>query len=223
MTYTQFVKKYAGKAIDYDGRAGVQCVDLVDQYLKDVFGITGVWVSGARDFYNNFYNLAPLPKYFDRIPNTRSLVDKTGDIVIWGGGKWGHCAIATGLGNINYFFSYEQNTMGKHEPMQRVMHYYNHKIGVDGAYPVLGVLRAKEEYQHLINGNYIRIKVVYAAGMNLRDRPTVSAKIVGHLSTGQVRDIVDTTKTYGQTWGRIANTNMWLCCEPKFVQVIAKE
>jgi hypothetical protein len=31
MTYDDFEKKYIGKAVDYDGVAGVQCVDLVDQ------------------------------------------------------------------------------------------------------------------------------------------------------------------------------------------------
>ena len=33
MTYKDFEKKYLGKAIDFDGVAGVQCVDLVDKYL----------------------------------------------------------------------------------------------------------------------------------------------------------------------------------------------
>lgn len=48
MTYKEFEKKYLGKAVDFDGVAGVQCVDLVDQYLKDCFGITGVWCNGAK-------------------------------------------------------------------------------------------------------------------------------------------------------------------------------
>ena len=42
MTYNDFINKYLGKAVDYDRVAGVQCVDLADQYLKDIFGITGV-------------------------------------------------------------------------------------------------------------------------------------------------------------------------------------
>lgn len=29
MTFDSFVERYIGKAVDYDGVAGVQCVDLV--------------------------------------------------------------------------------------------------------------------------------------------------------------------------------------------------
>lgn len=145
MTYDQFEKKYLGKAIDYDGTAGVQCVDLADQYLKDVFGITGVWVQGARDFYNKFESYPALVKNFDRIPNTRDLTIKKGDIVLWNGGSWGHVAVGTGKGTIDWFESIEQNTLGKHEPTQKVTHYFNRTYGVDGCHPVLGVLRAKDQ------------------------------------------------------------------------------
>lgn len=145
MTYNEFEKKYLGKAVDYDGTAGVQCVDLADQYLKDVFGITGVWVQGARDFYNNFASYPALVKNFDRIPNSRDLVCQKGDIVIWGGGTWGHVAIADGSGTKDWFSSIEQNTLGKHEPTQRVEHHFAYSYGVDGCNPVLGVLRAKDQ------------------------------------------------------------------------------
>lgn len=44
MTFDSFVKRYIGKAVDYDGVAGVQCVDLVKLYLYNVFGIrAGAW------------------------------------------------------------------------------------------------------------------------------------------------------------------------------------
>lgn len=145
MTYDEFFKKYNGKAVDYDHTAGVQCVDLADQYLKDVFGITGVWVTGARDFYNKFETYPKLVKDFDKIPNTRELVVQKGDIVVWGGGTWGHVAIGTGSGDINVFDSFEQNTLGKHEPAQVITHKFNGKTGVNGCYPVLGVLRAKDQ------------------------------------------------------------------------------
>lgn len=143
MTYKEFENKYLGKAIDYDGTAGVQCVDLADQYLKDCFGITGVWVSGARDLYNNFYSFPALVKAFDRIPNTPDLVVKEGDVVVWGGGSWGHVAIGTGIGDTKSFISIEQNTLGKHEATQKVKHYFNNSSGYDGCSPVLGVLRPK--------------------------------------------------------------------------------
>ncbi|WP_252722587.1 hypothetical protein [Treponema phagedenis] len=36
MSLDEFVKKYLGKKVDYDGHYGAQCVDLFRQYCKDV-------------------------------------------------------------------------------------------------------------------------------------------------------------------------------------------
>ena len=66
MTFNDFQKKYIGKAVDYDKVAGVQCVDLVDQYLKEVFGITGVYVGGAKELYNRFTAFPALVQAFVR-------------------------------------------------------------------------------------------------------------------------------------------------------------
>ena len=44
MTFDQFISKHLGKAMDYDGVSGVQCVDLIKYYLDEVFGIKpGAW------------------------------------------------------------------------------------------------------------------------------------------------------------------------------------
>lgn len=139
MTFDEFQKKYLGKAVDFDGVAGVQCVDLVDQYLKDCFGIEGVWCSGAKDLYNNFKSYPALTAAFDRVPNTPDLVVREGDIVIWGGGSWGHTGIGTGEGTVDWFFTIEENTLGQHEPTQRV----KHRFDTDISNPCLGVLRPK--------------------------------------------------------------------------------
>jgi hypothetical protein len=139
MTYDEFEKKYLGKAVDFDGVAGVQCVDLVDQYLKDCFGITGVWCNGAKDLYNNFGDYPALVSAFDRVPNTPELVVRKGDIVIWGGGSWGHTGIGTGEGNVDWFFTIEENTLGQQEPTQKVRHSFANDI----SNPCLGVLRPK--------------------------------------------------------------------------------
>lgn len=156
MIYDEFEKKYIGKAVDYDGVAGVQCVDLFDQYLKDCFNITGVWCNGAKDLYNNFSSYPALVKAFDRIENTRDLIVKKGDVVIWGGGSWGHVGIGNGKGDKDYFISLEENTLGRHEPTQLVKHYFNGVGGNDGCNPVLGVLRPKTEQSQskkiVING-----------------------------------------------------------------------
>lgn len=139
MTYEEFEKKYLGVAVDFDGVAGVQCVDLVDQYLRDCFGIEGVWCSGAKDLYNNFGAYPALVAAFDRVPNTPNLIVREGDIVIWGGGSWGHTGIGTGRGTVDWFITLEENTLGQHEPTQLVKHWFANDI----ANPCLGVLRPK--------------------------------------------------------------------------------
>lgn len=150
MTYDEFEKKYIGRAVDFDGVAGVQCVDLIDQYLKDCFGITGVWCSGAKELYNNFSSYPALVQAFDRVPNTDDLIVRKGDIVVWGGGSWGHVAIGSGQGDKSYFVSLEENTLGRHEPTQLVKHRFDSDI----SNPCLGVLRPKSEQPKklVING-----------------------------------------------------------------------
>ena len=143
MTYDEFEKKYIGKAVDFDGVAGVQCVDLFDQYIKDCYRITGVWCDGAKDLYNQFDSYPALVNAFDRVPNTRDLVVQKGDVVIWGGGSWGHVGIGSGEGDKDYFVTLEENTLGRHEPTQLVRHTFNGVGGADGCNPVLGVLRPK--------------------------------------------------------------------------------
>jgi hypothetical protein len=138
MTYKEFITKYNGKGIDYDGVAGVQCVDLAKQYLHDVFGISpGAW-GDAHAYYDNFNNIPALKNNFTRIANTADFVPEQGDIVVWSSalssGGWGHIAIATGEGDATYFYSYDQNWTGKHDVCTKVRHTYK---------CVLGVLRAK--------------------------------------------------------------------------------
>lgn len=215
MTYDQFEKKYLGKAVDYDGVAGIQCVDLADQYLKDVFGITGVWVNGARDFYNKFSSYPALVKNFDRIPNTRDLVIKKGDIVIWNGGTWGHVAIGTGAGTIDWFTSLEENTLGRHEKTQIVKHYFNGHGGVDACNPVAGVLRAKDQTKVLGKPKAaagVEYKVIYPGGLNIRSSAGVGNKIKGLLKNGERFKVKKTTKKVGsQSWGELTDGRGWVC------------
>lgn len=176
-SYDEFEKAYLGVGIDYDGIATYQCVDVVDQYWKDLFDITGVWCDGARDLYNNFNNYPALVKNFDRIPNTRELVVQKGDIVIWGGGTWGHVAIGNGEGNIDWFVSLEQNTLGRREKTQLVKHYFNSSAANDCCNPVLGVLRAKDQSKVL--GETTKGDVNGDGKVNVTDVSLVAAHVKG--------------------------------------------
>lgn len=132
--FDSFIKAHLGKGVDYDGTAGVQCVDLAKSYLKEVFDINpGAW-GDAHCYYDNYNNLPLLKNNFTRIANTSDLIPKKGDIVVWksslNSGGWGHIAIADGVGTTSYFYSYDQNWTGKHDPCTRIKHNYNHFAGV---------------------------------------------------------------------------------------------
>lgn len=137
MTYDEFVSAYNGKATDYDGAYGAQCVDLIKMYLNKVFGIKpGSW-GNAKYYWLNFSKHSELTKNFTKIENTASFVPQAGDIMVWNGnvgGGSGHVAICTGEGNTSEFYSYDQNWNGK--AMHKVKHDYD---------DVYGVLRPKNQ------------------------------------------------------------------------------
>ena len=108
MNYNDFIKKHNGKGTDYDGRYGVQCVDLVKAYLKEVFSITAGYWGDAHAYYDGFNSHKELTTNFTRIANTPDFIPKKGDIVVWSSklnNGPGHIAIAnvhmtkTGLAN----------------------------------------------------------------------------------------------------------------------------
>ena len=131
-TYKQFIQAHKGKAMDYDGVAGCQCVDLTKYYLEEVFGLTpGAW-GDAYYWYDGFNNIPTLNKNFIKIPNTPEFVPQKGDIVVWGkslNGNWGHIAICSGEGDTTWFKSWENNWTGRHDPTEKIKHNYNHVSG----------------------------------------------------------------------------------------------
>ena len=208
LTYDEFEKKYLGKAVDYDGVAGIQCVDLFDQYIKECYGIAGVWCDGAKEFYNKFDSYPALKKTFDRIPNTPELVVKKGDVVIWGNGTWGHVGIGTGEGNVDWFKSLEENTLGYHESTQIVKHDFS---------GVLGVLRPKSEAVKQSKTTVkksafteYRVQVTVSA-LNIRSSAGLDAKIKGCIRDKGVYTIMKEKKVGGQTWGKLKSGAGWIC------------
>lgn len=137
-TYTTFVNTRKGKATDFDGRYGAQCVDEIKDYLHYLWGINpGAW-GDAHAYYDDFNKHKELTDNFTRIPNTPDFVPKKGDIVVWNKslGGTGHIAIATGEGDKNHFYSWDQNWTGRNDPMTRIRHDYS---------KVKGVLRPKNQ------------------------------------------------------------------------------
>jgi hypothetical protein len=106
MTLQEFIAKYTGKGIDFDGHYGFQCVDLYRQYVQDVVQCPqSPGVTGAKDIWTTY-----LPEYFERITNTPEGIPLEGDIMIWGDayGQYGHVAVVLS-GNLTTFTCFSQN------------------------------------------------------------------------------------------------------------------
>ncbi len=106
MTLTQFIKKYLGTKVDYDGTFGAQCVDLFRLYCAEVLNVPQPpAVDGAKDLIKNSGVLA--------VTKDSVLADYScGDVLIWGAtktNKYGHVAILVSVYNTKYFVVLEQN------------------------------------------------------------------------------------------------------------------
>lgn len=130
MTLDAFIKKYLGKAVDYDGTAGAQCVDLIKMFFKYVLGITPKSIGNAHAYFDNFALHSFLNKNFVKIKNSKKFVPMKGDACVWSKkmNKYGHVAIATGAGDTNKFISYDMNWGGKE--LRMVEHDYDYFLGV---------------------------------------------------------------------------------------------
>jgi hypothetical protein len=124
MTYNEFVKKYLGKAVDYDGVSGVQCVDLAKLYIDKVIGVKPKSIGDAYCYWDDF-NETYLKKYFTRVKYKKGVKSQKGDLVVWGkkyngSSRYGHIAIATGDQSSKNIITYDEN-FGEKE-MRRVTH-----------------------------------------------------------------------------------------------------
>lgn len=133
MTFQEFIKKYTGKPVDFDGFYGTQCMDLMHFYVYDVLGLKDKSIlaaPSAKLVYQNF----KWEQYFEQIDNTPLGVPKYGDIIFWGGGEWGHVAMFI-TGDVNDFTSFDANYPVGSLPHEQYHTYTN----------VLGWLRYKPQ------------------------------------------------------------------------------
>lgn len=138
MYLEDFVNKYLGKEVDFDGAFGAQCVDLARQYWKEGLGIsehTGVCstTGGAKDLYLDYEKMPLEKKYFKKIPASKKIL--IGDTAVWSStetNKYGHVAIV--LGELsNSLIVFEQNGFKQDGA----------KLNIRSKKNLLGVLRTK--------------------------------------------------------------------------------
>lgn len=107
-----FIKKYDGKGIDFDGAYGNQCMDLMHFYCVEVLGISDGKVLAAPTAAQVFSNFEGVKGFqmFDKVVNTPDGVPSKGDIMFWNTtvGSAGHVAVFVD-GDANSFRSFDQN------------------------------------------------------------------------------------------------------------------
>lgn len=193
-TFDQFIKAHLGKAVDFDGEAKAQCVDLVEAYFNELFGsgIKNFWWD-AHHFWELFDQNSWLKKNFTKIANTASFVPKKGDVMVWSGalssGGWGHIAICSGEGNTSYFYSYDQNWTGRNDPCTKIKHNYN---------AVYGVLRPKDQTK--INPPVV-LKALDTKGMKQGDINLGVYELKSLLSLAEAKKIISTHITVDSGYG----------------------
>ena len=116
MNYDGFIAKYLGKAIDWDGQYGAQCVDEIAQYCVD--NGKPVAYANAKDWANH-PALRGAFDWTDNNPSDYNQVPKRGDIIVWGGGLpgsggYGHIAIFDMIVKPGVFQSLDQNWGGQY-------------------------------------------------------------------------------------------------------------
>jgi hypothetical protein len=131
MKFEDFVNKYNGKFIDFDGQFGFQCVDLMRQWMTEGLGYPSSSIPGslyAKDIFKNFTG----NQYFKKVLNGPYNAPKKGDIVFWTyypfvTGWAGHVAVCSIAGPMQ-FVSFDQN-WGKPNFCKFVNHSYKGVLG----------------------------------------------------------------------------------------------
>lgn len=107
--YKSYRKKWLGKAVDYDGVYGKQCVDLVKHFTKDFMGVTLGSFSGSA--LSGWETGSPFDTNWKKVKYSEGKSPKLGDIVFFDKTKanaFGHVAIAL-WGNKKLLALLEQN------------------------------------------------------------------------------------------------------------------
>lgn len=125
MTLDQFVQRYIGKTVDFDGAYPGQCMDLYRLYVKDVLRLPQTpTVPSAHMVWDK------ASSHFDKVKNTLFAIPKKGDIIIFrpfNGNPHGHICICLD-GNWWNLTSFDSN-WSKPRVATIEMHKYKHIIG----------------------------------------------------------------------------------------------
>lgn len=97
MDFNSFKNEWLGRRVDYDHVFNYQCVDLIQEYVAECYGITSGVSGNAIDYWNN-----PSASLLSKFHKDQTSAADQSDIVVFNGlpgNPYGHIGIATG--NIN--------------------------------------------------------------------------------------------------------------------------
>ena len=132
MTIVQFFQKYDGRFVDYDHVWGFQCVDLMRQFVKELYGVNPYaaipQTGAAKNIFNNFIE----NRYFKKIYNSPTNMPQKGDLVFWRfypfvTGWAGHVAICSEA-SLMTMITFDQN-YPTGQPCKYVRHSYKGCLG----------------------------------------------------------------------------------------------
>lgn len=197
MYLQDFINKYNGKKIDFDGAYGNQCVDLFRFFNKEVLEIAQPkGVNGAKDFWGNYANDPNLYNNFDKIANTPSFVPQFGDIAIFNNGTHGHISICNGKGTTSRFESFDQNY-----PTNSACHIQSHNYK-----EFYGVLRPKNQSKLSapVSTNFtVRVDKAIA---NVRSKPNSQSALAGSKQLEKGNTFVAVGTVVGEN---VSGNNIW--------------
>lgn len=146
ISFDEFIAKWTGKPVDFDGVYPNQCMDLMHQYVYDVLGLTDRKLLAHPAAYQVFTDFSEKDT-FDKIANTPDGVPQKGDIVLFNktpSNPYGHVCIFI-EGDAKRFKSFDANF-----PLNSLPHIQEHTYGF-----CLGWLRPKNtntDLQAIIDG-----------------------------------------------------------------------
>lgn len=105
--FTDFANEWLGKRVTVDAGNDYECVELIKQYLIEVYGLgNGAW-GNAIDYWNN-----TAPAILEKFDKVASTTVAEGDIVVLvgiNGNTYGHITIASGQQTDATYQALEQN------------------------------------------------------------------------------------------------------------------
>lgn len=118
MNFKEWVLDRDGKYIDFDNMYGVQCVDLVDDYIVNCIGISLGFYGNAKEWWLQRQSNSWLQSNFTSHSYSECQVGDIGVRTSGGGGN-GHIFVIIGLDNKGNALIYDENGGGNNDPVTR--------------------------------------------------------------------------------------------------------